>query len=537
MRKICLKKCSNKKIRKTLIIAMGMVLFGAPAWAQVGIGTNTPDASAILDLTSTTKGLLISRVTLVQRNAIALPATGLMVFQIDNTPGYYYNAGTPGVPNWVTIFSGSSAGGWDLSGNSGTTVGTHFLGTTDAEDFAIYTGNAEKLRITSAGNVGIGTISPGNKLHVEKARSNTISSAQAAYKLGGNDVYLFGGSLLSTPFSVWMQAFRPSDEATFPLVLNPNGGNVGIGTTAPASNLHVAGSQRQIRISDNEDPTGLWTIGTSTAVDNTSLVIEDDAANPRMTISEIGNVGIGTTSPGAKLHLSGKGYIATDTLFLIQNDKDATPDSVLMMTKGGNVGIGTTAPSQILHIYGNTDGEMITLSENANAGANASSLFEVKNDNGNAGTYGIFSTVHSLTHLANKVFINSRGSASGLVVSASGGEIEFYTSSLSTAANERMRITSIGNVGIGTTSPGAKLEVAGQVKITGGTPGAGKVLTSDAVGLATWNTPTNGDITGVIAGTGLTGGGTTGSVTVNAVGDNGLTTNANDIDFGGTLNQ
>ncbi len=42
------------------------------------------------------------------------------------------------------------------------------------------------------------------------------------------------------------------------------------------------------------------------------------------------------------------------------------------------------------------------------------------------------------------------------------------------------------NVGIGTTSPSAKLEVAGQVKITGGVPGAGKVLTSDAAGLATW---------------------------------------------------
>jgi hypothetical protein len=43
-----------------------------------------------------------------------------------------------------------------------------------------------------------------------------------------------------------------------------------------------------------------------------------------------------------------------------------------------------------------------------------------------------------------------------------------------------------GNIGIGTISPGAKLEVAGQVKITGGTPGLGKVLTSDAAGLASW---------------------------------------------------
>lgn len=46
-----------------------------------------------------------------------------------------------------------------------------------------------------------------------------------------------------------------------------------------------------------------------------------------------------------------------------------------------------------------------------------------------------------------------------------------------------------GNVGIGTATPSTKLEVNGQVKITGGTPGAGKVLTSDATGLASWTTP------------------------------------------------
>lgn len=52
--------------------------------------------------------------------------------------------------------------------------------------------------------------------------------------------------------------------------------------------------------------------------------------------------------------------------------------------------------------------------------------------------------------------------------------------------------TNSGNVGIGTAIPSAKLEVAGQVKITGGSPGAGKVLTSDSSGLASWATPSSG---------------------------------------------
>lgn len=53
-------------------------------------------------------------------------------------------------------------------------------------------------------------------------------------------------------------------------------------------------------------------------------------------------------------------------------------------------------------------------------------------------------------------------------------------------------LASNGNVGIGTTNPKAKLEIAGQVKITGGSPGSGKILTSDATGLASWQTPAAG---------------------------------------------
>lgn len=63
-------------------------------------------------------------------------------------------------------------------------------------------------------------------------------------------------------------------------------------------------------------------------------------------------------------------------------------------------------------------------------------------------------------------------------------------------AQERMRITAAGNVGIGTNAPAAKLEVNGQVKITGGSPGAGKTLVSDSTGLASWQN--TGNMTGAL---------------------------------------
>ena len=66
-----------------------------------------------------------------------------------------------------------------------------------------------------------------------------------------------------------------------------------------------------------------------------------------------------------------------------------------------------------------------------------------------------------------------------------------YYDTTTTLANSPVALSGT-SVGIGTTTPGAKLEVAGQVKITGGAPGAGKVLTSDAAGLATWEAPGSG---------------------------------------------
>lgn len=91
------------------------ILFSSTLTAQVGVGTNSPNTSAALDVTSTTKGLLTPRMTAAQRLAISNPANGLVVYQTDNTPnfyGYINGAWTPiAAPN-NTFVNGNLGSGY-----------------------------------------------------------------------------------------------------------------------------------------------------------------------------------------------------------------------------------------------------------------------------------------------------------------------------------------------------------------------------------------------------------------------------------------
>lgn len=138
---------------------------------NVGIGTTSPDVSAQLDVTSTTKGLLVPRMTMAQRDAIGSPATGLLIFQTDNTPGFYYWNGVV----WIGIASSGSIAAWNLGGNAGTVDGTDFIGTTDNVPLTFRVNNQPSGRIDAgslqntfwgyqtgmnslgSGNVGIGS--------------------------------------------------------------------------------------------------------------------------------------------------------------------------------------------------------------------------------------------------------------------------------------------------------------------------------------------------------------------------------------------
>lgn len=77
------------------------------------------DNSAILDVSSTSKGLLMPRMTQSQRGAISSPATGLLVWQTDGTVGFYYNAGSPATPNWIQLGATGPAGPQGLTGATG----------------------------------------------------------------------------------------------------------------------------------------------------------------------------------------------------------------------------------------------------------------------------------------------------------------------------------------------------------------------------------------------------------------------------------
>ena len=81
-------------MKKLIFLLPIFVLLQLCLYAQVGIGTATPDASAKLDVSSTTKGFLPPRMTAAQRSAISSPTNGLLVYQTDYPSGlYYFNAG------------------------------------------------------------------------------------------------------------------------------------------------------------------------------------------------------------------------------------------------------------------------------------------------------------------------------------------------------------------------------------------------------------------------------------------------------------
>ena len=155
---------------------------------NVGLGTNTPDISAQLELADTDKGILINRVALTSTALpapLVLPATGLLVYNTVNAssgstevlPGFYYWDGI----RWVAM-GGTGGKDWSLEGNAGTSIANNFIGTTDNTSFAIRTNNTERLRILNDGWVSVNNPSPfaGDRFSVTGSGNDYVINAYAS---------------------------------------------------------------------------------------------------------------------------------------------------------------------------------------------------------------------------------------------------------------------------------------------------------------------------------------------------------------------
>jgi hypothetical protein len=194
---------------------------------NVGIGTTNPGAllGVVGGSLGTSAGSIISMATLQFSD---LNVDQLKVYGYRNAAGSDWNTGEWRIQRKVD----TSDMAWVGFPNQDCTIGT---------------GATERMRITSGGNVGVGTASPQVPLHVVKVTS-IGASPPAAGTYGGpviisNDSLTYGMYIGSIDNGYgYIQQQRGDSAVTYPLLLQPNGGNVGIGVTNPLNVLHVRGA-------------------------------------------------------------------------------------------------------------------------------------------------------------------------------------------------------------------------------------------------------------------------------------------------------
>jgi trimeric autotransporter adhesin len=142
------------KINQHIILLAAQLLVLNTLKAQnIGIGTASPGISALLDISSSTKGLLIPRNNTAGITAINSPAKGLMVYDSSRNQ-LMVNMGTASSPGWQTVVSKS---GWSLTGNTGINPATQFIGTTDTFPLNFRVGGVWAGQLSfSTGNVFLG---------------------------------------------------------------------------------------------------------------------------------------------------------------------------------------------------------------------------------------------------------------------------------------------------------------------------------------------------------------------------------------------
>jgi microcystin-dependent protein len=493
----------------------------------------------------------------------------------------------------LSIVSSNTGVGGLSFGNSA----NHFLGnltfdnSTTNLNFA--TNGFNRMTISGAGNVGIGTSNPTSKFVVDMTNAN-LSLQDNPPGTGGtaNTVLMaqiFGRSS-NAPQMRWQVlpnvnvmdiGLDPNGSFVIegndnPRMVVTNGGLVGIGNSTPTENLQVqSATTGQLSIVSGNTNAGGISFG-NTANHFKGNILYDNSANSmsfwtnnvadRMVIAGGGNVGIGTNSPLGKLtvdvtnatfHLvdlpPGSGAIANTVLFgsiigkssngpqvrytmqssanWIDVGLNANNDFVvegndnqrLVVQNTGNVGIGTSAPAEKLQVEDAASTQISVISGNAQSSSIAfgsstnHNLGQVRYDNNtnsmnfwtqntpnrlyidNSGFVGIGHTnpsphnlsVYSPASSCSIRLFNVTSASFGVLLeqnnlSANLLNYENTPFNFGTNGATRMTITSAGNVGIGNVAPTSKLDVSGTLRVNDGTQATGKVLTSNATGVASW---------------------------------------------------
>jgi hypothetical protein len=405
------------------------------------------------------------------------------------------SAGAGVAPTWATT-STLLANEWHLTGNTNTTPGANFIGTLDNKDLVFKTNNTEKMRILDNGNVGIGIINPLEKLHIAGKvlltdsfgapsqgsltyTSNTgrmFIGPTTGTSLNGGGIALRGASNTASGFnggSITMAV--PGGFNGYDVLIDGLNGNVGIGGIIPAYKLQVKGD---IASTDGLIPRSTYLTGSS-ATTVYSDNIEPWADNGIKLYD-------GNTNAHIHLEASNIGEIQSySPLGSIKGQLENTNTSNLVLqNKGSNVGIGINNPLEKLHVAGKL------LLTNGFGNPTAGSL----NYTNDTGRMFIGPASGTSTNGGVIAIRGATNTASGI----NGGTITMGTPGGSSTGYDLLIDGLNGNVGIGGIIPTEKLDVGGNLKVSGaimpnniaGTNG--QVLTSAGVGVApTWNNPSS----------------------------------------------
>jgi len=276
-----------------LVILVCAISFSG--FAQIGIGTTTPDASSVLDMTSTTQGVLIPRMTTIQRGAIATPAIGLQVYDTDTKSIWSYNG--------VLWVNGTGGPGKFVDGAS--------------TDIAYYDGR-----------VGIGrdNFSIAHKLLVEGVKStdetNTTARIMSNYTGSGTSTATYG------------TVHNAQNNSTGNISFAAGSFNTVDNTIGDISTAY--GTRSEINVSSGNI---IFGSGSSININNDSTM--DFAVGQFLSYS-----GTGVTTNSYAIFINSSFNQGTADNYAIYSEP--LSDSYLE----GSLGIGTDAPQQKVHISG-----------------------------------------------------------------------------------------------------------------------------------------------------------------------------------------